>query len=102
MKMISGIEAHCCFDKVVDVVDLVPHPRNPNKHDDKQIALLAKIIRSQGWRNPIVVSERSGFIVAGHGRLEAARVLNVEQVPVGVRAPHCGQPDRRAGRGKSG
>lgn len=84
--MISGIEAHCCFDKVVDVVDLVPHPRNPNKHDDKQIALLAKIIRSQGWRNPIVVSERSGFIVAGHGRLEAARVLNVEQVPVDSQA----------------
>jgi len=82
MKRISGIEAHCAFDKEVDVVDLVPHPRNPNKHSDKQIALLAKIIGNQGWRNPIVVSERSGFIVAGHGRLGAARVLNVEKVPV--------------------
>ena len=86
MKTISGIEAHCAFDKEVDVVDLVPHPRNPNKHDDKQIALLAKIIRNQGWRNPIVVSERSGFIVAGHGRLGAARVLNVEKVPVDLQA----------------
>ena len=56
-------------------MDLVPHPRNPNKHGDNQIALLAKIIGNQGWRNPIVVSERSGFIVAGHGRLGAARVL---------------------------
>ena len=86
MKRISGIEAHCAFDKEVDVVDLVPHPRNPNKHSDKQIALLAKIIGNQGWRNPIVVSERSGFIVAGHGRLGAARVLNVEKVPVDLQA----------------
>ena len=54
--------------------------------DDKQIALLAKIIGNQGWRNPIVVSERSGFIVAGHGRLGAARVLNVEKVPVDLQA----------------
>ena len=86
MKTISGIEAHCAFDKEVDVVDLIPHPRNPNKHDDRQIGLLAKIIRNQGWRNPIVVSERSGFIVPGHGRLEAAKVLNVEQVPVDSQA----------------
>jgi DNA modification methylase len=86
MSKISGIETHCAFDKSVDVVDLIPHPRNPNKHDDKQIALLAKIIRSQGWRNPIVVSERSGFIISGHGRLEAAKMLNVEQVPVDLQA----------------
>lgn len=82
MKSISGIEAHCAFNNEVDVVDLIPHPRNPNKHDDRQIGLLAKIIRNQGWRNPIVVSRRSGFIVAGHGRLQAAKILNVEQVPV--------------------
>jgi len=67
MKSISGIEAHCAFNNEVDVVDLIPNPRNPNKHDDRQIGLLAKIIRNQGWRNPIVVSADSGFIVAGHG-----------------------------------
>ena len=82
MKELSGVKVHCAFEKAVDVVDLVEHPRNPNKHSDKQIALLAKIIRNQGWRNPIVVSADSGFIVAGHGRLMAAKVLNVEQVPV--------------------
>ena len=86
MSKISGIETHCAFDKSVDVVDLIPHPRNPNKHGDKQIALLAKIIRGQGWRNPIVVSGRSGFIISGHGRLEAAKMLNVEQVPVDVQS----------------
>ena len=67
MKELSGVKVHCTFEKAVDVVDLVEHPRNPNKHSDKQIALLAKIIRNQGWRNPIVVSADSGFIVAGHG-----------------------------------
>lgn len=82
MKSISGVEVHCSFDEEVDLVDLVPHPKNPNKHDDRQIGLLAKIIRNQGWRNPIVVSDRSGFIIAGHGRMEAAKLLNVEKVPV--------------------
>ena len=82
IKELSGVKVHCAFEKAVDVVDLVEHPRNPNKHGDKQIALQAKIIRNQGWRNPIVVSADSGFIVAGHGRLMAAKVLNVEQVPV--------------------
>jgi len=81
-KQISGIAAHCSFDRAVDLVDLVEHPSNPNKHSDKQIALLAKIIRNQGWRNPIVVSNRSGFIISGHGRLAAARLLDVETVPV--------------------
>jgi len=81
-KQISGIAVHCSFDRAVDVVELVEHPSNPNKHSDKQIALLAKIIRNQGWRNPIVVSNRSGFIISGHGRLAAAKLLNVENVPV--------------------
>jgi hypothetical protein len=78
----SGIAVHCACDLLVDLVDLVPNPRNPNKHGDKQIALLAKIIRHQGWRAPIVVSRQSGFIVTGHGRYQAARLLNVEEVPV--------------------
>ncbi len=79
---ISGIQVACAFDKAKDVTELVEHPRNPNTHDDKQIALLAKVIKNQGWRAPIVVSKRSGFIVSGHGRLEAAKLLHVEQVPV--------------------
>jgi ParB-like chromosome segregation protein Spo0J len=64
------------------VTSLVANPRNPNKHSDKQVALLAKVIRHQGWRAPITVSKRSGFIVTGHGRLAAAILLQVEQVPI--------------------
>ena len=81
-RIASGIRVHCAHGRLADVTTLVANPRNPNRHPDQQIALLAKIIRHQGWRNPIVISKRSGFIVAGHGRLQAAKLLNVELVPV--------------------
>lgn len=73
---------NCAFDELVDVDKLVPNPRNPNQHPQAQIALLAKIIAHQGWRSPIVVSNRSGFIVSGHGRYQAALALGLAQVPV--------------------
>lgn len=82
MTKASDIPVHCSHSELADVVSLIPNPRNPNKHPDKQIAMLAKIIRHQGWRSPIVVSNRSGFVVKGHGRLEAAKLLQVEKVPV--------------------
>ena len=64
------------------VEDLVPHPKNPNRHSEKQIALLAKILRASGFRSPIVISKRSGFIIKGHGRLESAKLAGFPQVPV--------------------
>lgn len=78
----SDIAVHCKHTKMEDVVNLVPHPQNPNKHPDKQIALLSKVIRHTGWRSPIIVSKKTGFIVSGHGRLEAAKLLNITQVPI--------------------
>ena len=78
----DGIEVWCSFDKLVSVEDLKPNPRNPNTHPARQVELLAKNVRYFGWRHPITVSNRSGFIVAGHGRLEAARELGVQLVPV--------------------
>ncbi|WP_221773366.1 ParB/Srx family N-terminal domain-containing protein [Ruficoccus amylovorans] len=78
----DGIEVWCSFDKLVSVEDLKPNPRNPNTHPARQVELLAKNVRYFGWRHPITVSKRSGFIVAGHGRLEAARELGVQLVPV--------------------
>ncbi|MDF2572054.1 MAG: hypothetical protein K0R55_3658 [Sporomusa sp.] len=82
MVLADGITVYCAFDELMDVVRLVPNPRNPNQHGNKQIELLAKIIKSQGWRAPITVSNRSGFVVRGHGRLLAAQSLGVGQVPV--------------------
>lgn len=61
---------------------LIENPRNPNRHPLSQIEALARVIESQGWRSPIVVSNRSGFIVKGHGRFEAAKRLAATEVPV--------------------
>lgn len=73
---------NCAHDELVPVDKLVPNPRNPNTHSDEQIRLLAKVIDYQGWRNPIVVSTRSGFIVRGHARLAAAQLLGLDDAPV--------------------
>lgn len=61
---------------------LVPNPKNRNKHPKEQIARLAEIIKANGWRHPIIVSKLSGQVVVGHGRLEAAKLLNEPKVPV--------------------
>ncbi len=76
------IPVHCAHDRLAPVGDLKPHPKNPNRHPEQQLAMLAKIIQHQGWRAPIVISKRSGFVVSGHGRLEAAKLLGLESVPV--------------------
>lgn len=76
------IKTNCSYDKMVTIGDLKPNPRNPNKHPDKQIELLAKIIKAQGWKAPITVSNQSGFIVRGHGRYMAAQLLKAKKVPV--------------------
>ena len=75
-------EVRCAHREMVDPAALVPHPRNPNRHSGEQVALLAKIILHQGWRNPITVSNRSGFVVAGHARLAAGLALGCLVVPV--------------------
>ena len=77
----SDIQIHCSHSEQVDIVKLVEHPSNPNQHNERQIKLLARIIQAQGWRNPITVSKKSGYIVSGHGRLKAAKELKVEKVP---------------------
>jgi hypothetical protein len=78
----DGIPVHCAHHAIVPTVDLKPNIRNPNMHPEAQIALLAKVIQAQGWRRPITVSERSGLIVVGHGRLLAAVHMGVKEVPV--------------------
>lgn len=76
------IKVHCAFDRMVKIGELKPNPQNPNTHPEEQIKRLAKIIKKQGWRNPIVVSNLSGLIVKGHGRLMAAELLGCAEVPV--------------------
>lgn len=69
MSLNNSISIHCAYDDLADITTLVPNSRNPNQHPQKQIELLAKIIKNQGWRAPITVSNRSGFVVRGHGQL---------------------------------
>lgn len=78
----DSVPVFCAHDEIVDIAKLVPNPKNPNKHPDSQIQLLGRIIRQTGWRQPITVSKRSGFIVKGHGRLAAATLEGVKAVPV--------------------
>lgn len=73
---------NCAYDELVNIDKLVPNPKNNNKHPKEQIERLSKIIDFQGQRKAVVVSNRSGFIVKGHGCLEALKLLGWKQVAV--------------------
>jgi len=77
-----SIPVHCSYEKMVAIGDLVPNPGNPNTHPSGQVDKLAAIIKAHGWRHPITVSNRSGFIVSGHCRLMAAEKIGVKECPV--------------------
>lgn len=77
-----SIPVHCAHTRLADPRALRPNPVNPNRHSAHQIQLLASIIQEQGWRNPVTVSKRSGLIVRGHGRLEAALLIGCAAIPV--------------------
>lgn len=63
-----------------NIEDLIPYARNSRTHSDEQIAQIAASIKEFGWRNPVLVDGDNG-IIAGHGRVLAARKLNIEQIP---------------------
>ena len=60
-------DVYCAHSQMVEIEKVIPNPRNPNKHSEKQIALLSKIIAAQGWRAPITVSTRSERWVLRYG-----------------------------------
>ena len=62
---------------------LLPYARNARTHSDEQVAQIAASIREWGWTNPVLVDEDGGLI-AGHGRLLAARKLGLTQIPTMV------------------
>ena len=73
---------------------LRPYDRNARLHTQQQIQQIAKSIAAFGFNNPILVSSDQG-IIAGHGRLEAARYMGLESVPVIV-LDHLSEKERRA------
>jgi DNA modification methylase len=62
------------------VDELIPYVRNSRTHSDEQVAQIAASIKEFGWTNPILV-DGEGVIIAGHGRLLAARKLGFDEVP---------------------
>lgn len=63
-----------------NIEDLIPYVRNARTHSDEQIAQLSGSIREFGWTNPILVDEKNN-VIAGHGRIMAARKLGIAEIP---------------------
>src|SRR4249920_934676 len=73
---------------------LIPFARNPRTHSEAQVAQIAASIAAFGFNNPILVDTKAG-IIAGHGRLLAARNLQLTEVPVIV-LDHLSETQKRA------
>lgn len=66
----------------IDPELIVPWEKNVNQHSDEQIYRLCKLIEHNGFRDPLIISNRSGFLICGHGRLICAKKLKLQSVPV--------------------
>ena len=73
---------------------LIPYARNSRTHSDAQVAQVAASIREFGFTNPVLIDAEDG-IIAGHGRVMAARKLGLEKVPC-IRLAHLSETQRRA------
>jgi DNA modification methylase len=78
----------------VDLNLLIPYARNSRTHSDEQVAQIAASIREFGFTNPVLIGTDND-IIAGHGRVLAARKLGVEQVPC-IRLGHLTDAQKRA------
>ena len=79
---INGIEIKCAFKEIKPIENLILSPDNPNEHSDEQVLEIANQIKFQGMRHPIIVSNQSGFVRAGAGRIMALKLLGFKEVPV--------------------
>lgn len=78
----------------VKVEKLIPYARNSRTHSDEQVAQIAASIKEFGWTQPILVDGEAG-IIAGHGRLAAARKLGMTEVPV-IELSHLSPTQKKA------
>ena len=81
MNELKKVENKLGERKSIPLDEYVPNPRNDNDHKPEHAELLAKFMRLRGVRHPIIVSNQTGFIVAGHLRLMAAKILELETYP---------------------
>ena len=80
--------------ELVPVSALVPYARNSRTHSDEQVAQIAASMREFGFTNPVLVDEAGG-IIAGHGRVMAAKSLGLVEVPC-IRLAHLSEAQKRA------
>ena len=80
--------------KTIPVNDLIPYARNSRTHSDDQVTKIAASIKEFGFLNPVIVDGENG-IVAGHGRVMAAKKLGMQELPV-IEADHLTDAQRRA------
>lgn len=80
--------------ELVPLVDLVPYARNSRTHSDQQVAQIAASMREYGFTNPVLI-DVDGGIIAGHGRVMAAKSLGLAEVPC-IRLGHLSEAQRRA------
>ena len=89
----SGL-AHLPYIEWIPIGALRPNPRNPRTHSKKQIKQIAASIRKFGFLNPVLVDD-ANMVLAGHGRLEAAKLENLTHVPI-IRFDHLTEVQKRA------
>lgn len=70
------MKVRCVYKELVDIKDLRPHPKHRNKHPKKQIEALANIVRETGWRRCLNISNQSGYLTVGRGRMLMAEYLH--------------------------
>lgn len=73
---------------------LIPYARNSRTHSDAQVAQIAASIKEFGFTNPVLIDGEGG-IIAGHGRVIAARKLGLSEVPC-IRLEHLTEAQKRA------
>ena len=78
----------------IPVAELIPYAKNARTHSDAQVAQIAASIREFGFCNPVLIDAEAG-IIAGHGRVLAARKLAMESVPC-IRLGHLSEVQKRA------
>ena len=78
----------------ISIETLIPYANNARTHSEAQVAQIAASIREFGFNNPVLIDEQSS-IIAGHGRVLAARKLELDSVPC-IRLNHLSETQRRA------
>ena len=78
----------------IGIATLIPFAKNSRTHSDAQVAQIAASIREFGFTNPVLIDEANG-IIAGHGRVMAARKLKLTEVPC-IRLAHLSDAQKRA------